>query len=114
MLIGACALTKTMSYDVDYNDEHAISMRSLVLLFAAGAVAAFIVLAFFVFPISNLIRQEVTEVVTVMIRTDSTCVVEGSDSRPRTIENCSYNVGDSVTISYKEGTVPILRHSRAN
>ena len=103
-----------MSYEVDYNDEHAISMRSLVLLFAGGAVAAFIVLAVFVFPITNLIRQQVTETATVIIRTDATCVVEASDSRPRTIENCSYNVGDSVTISYKEGTVPILQHSRAN
>jgi hypothetical protein len=86
-------------------------MRSLVLLFAAGAVAAFIVLAFFVFPISNLIRQEITEEASVVIKQDATCVVEGSDSRPRTIENCAYNLGDRVMISYNDGTLPILKHS---
>ena len=101
-----------MSY-LDYNDEHAISMRSLVLLFAAGAVAAFIVLAFFVFPISNLVRQEITEEASVVIKQDATCVVEGSDSRPRTIENCAYDPGDTVMISYNEGTVPIIWHSLA-
>jgi hypothetical protein len=103
-----------MDYDVDYSDEHAISMRALVLLFAGGAVGAFVVFAVFVFPISNLVRAEVTEEATVIIKSNSVCIVEGSDSRPRTIEDCSYSLGDVVVISYKEGTVPILTHATAN
>jgi len=102
-----------MDYDVDYRDEHAISVRALILLFSAGAVAGFIVLATFVFPLSNLIRDEVSEQATVLIKQDTTCVVEASDQRPRTIENCSFDAGDSLLISYKEGTLPILSASRA-
>ena len=103
-----------MAYDIDYKDEHAISMRALVLLFAGGAIGAFIVFAVFVFPISNLVRAEVTEEATVIIKSNNVCIVEGSDSRPRTIENCSYSPGDVVVISYKEGTVPILNHATAD
>ena len=101
-----------MDYDVDYRDEHAISMKALIILFSGGAVAAFVVLALFVFPISNLIREEITEVATVIIKEEGTCIVEASDMRPRTIQDCNLTVGESVIISYKEGTLPIIRYSR--
>lgn len=32
-----------------------------------------------------------------------TCIVEASDGISRTINNCSYQKGDNITISYKQG-----------
>jgi hypothetical protein len=68
-----------------------------------------IVLGIFVFPIKNLIREEVTSDVKIVSKNNGICVVDTSD-HPRGINNCSYNVGDTVIVKYKEGTVDILSH----
>ena len=34
-----------------------------------------------------------------------------SDHEPRTIQNCPYSKGDILTITYKQGTVPIQKYT---
>jgi hypothetical protein len=59
-----------------------------------------------------LFAPSITEEVSVVIKNDedSTCVVEGSDRVPRTISNCPYNSGDTVSITYKPQQPSIERH----
>jgi hypothetical protein len=67
----------------------------------------------FGFPIRDLIRAEVTDDAKVVIKdhNTNTCIVESSlDHEPRTIQNCPYNKGDTLTITYKKGTVPIVKY----
>lgn len=40
-------------------------------------------------------------------------MVEGSDRVPRTISNCPYNTGDTVSITYKPQQPSIERHELA-
>jgi hypothetical protein len=63
----------------------------------------------FGFPIKDLIRKEVTDQAKVVIKDNNTntCVVESSiDHEPRNIQNCPYNKGDTLIITYKQGTLP--------
>ena len=39
----------------------------------------------------------------VQIKQGDTCVLEASDCVPRSIDNCPYQVGENVTINYKQG-----------
>ncbi|HEY7111282.1 MAG TPA: hypothetical protein VH415_17780 [Nitrososphaeraceae archaeon] len=73
----------------------------------------FAVQAMFGFPVKDLIRSEVTGDAKVVIKdhNTNTCVVESSlDHEPRTIQNCHYNKGETLTITYKKGTVPIEKY----
>jgi hypothetical protein len=91
-----------------------ISGAKLAILACIIMVGGFFaVQAMFGFPIKDLIRNEVTEDTKVVIKdhNTNTCVVESSvDHEPRTIQNCHYNKGDTLTITYKRGTVPIEKY----
>ena len=63
----------------------------------------------FVFPIKNLIREDVSAQVKVINRNNGVCVVDTPD-HPRGINNCNYNIGDTVIVNYKEGTADISNH----
>jgi hypothetical protein len=53
----------------------------------------------------------VTEEASVIIKDDDgTCIVEGSDDVPRTISNCPYYIGDTLSITYKPQQPSIERH----
>jgi hypothetical protein len=41
---------------------------------------------------------------------DGTCVVEGSDNVPRSISDWPYNVGDTLSITYKPQQAAIEGH----
>ncbi len=66
-----------MGYEIGYSEDSGISGRKMAALFGLFAFAAFLVL--FVFPIKNLIRDDVTKTVSVVIKQDGPCVVETSD-----------------------------------
>ena len=55
----------------------------------------------------NLFSKAITEDVPVKLKKDNECVVEASDSIPRVISNCSYSVGDILSVTYKP-TQPTL------
>jgi hypothetical protein len=89
---------------------HDISPKRLaIIIIAAGVI---IVFALSGFQARNLFAPSITEDAQVIIKNqqDGTCIVEGSDRVPRTISNCPYNTGDTVSISYKSEQPSIERH----
>src|SRR6185437_9440019 len=93
-----------MGYDEfdSYSSSSALSRMSgkklaaLVILVVIGAF--FVIQALFGFPIKDVFRK-------VVIKDDSgTCIVEASDHQPRSIPNCLYKVGDTIIVTFKEGT----------
>ena len=85
------------------------STKKLILIFGIIAIGAFIILSIFVFPIKNLIREEITAEVKILSKNDGICVVDTAD-HPRGISECPYKVGDMVIVKYKEGTSDIISH----
>jgi hypothetical protein len=89
---------------------HDISLKRLaIIIIAAGVI---IVFALSGFQARNLFAPSITEDAQVIIKNqqDGACIVEGSDRVPRTISNCPYNTGDTVSISYKSEQPSIERH----
>ena len=100
-----------MGYDEfdSYSSSSALSRMSgkklaaLVILVVIGAF--FVIQALFGFPIKDVFRKDVTVDAKVVIKDDSgTCIVEASDHQPRSIPNCPYKVGDTIIVTFKEGT----------
>lgn len=79
-----------------------------IFLIAGGVVAVFLISGFQARDV--LFASSVTEDVTVEIKEGSECIVEPSDRVPRTISNCEYNVGDTVSVTYKADRPGIERH----
>lgn len=98
-----------MSFDYDTNNSQEPSTKKLLIIFGIIAFGAFIILGVFVFPIKNLIREEVTVETKIVNKNNGICVVDTPD-HPRGINNCAYNKGDTVIVKYKEGTTDILSH----
>jgi hypothetical protein len=98
-----------MSYDYDTFHSNEPSTKKLLIVFGSIALGAFIILALFVFPIKNLIRDEISAEAKILSKSNGICVVETSD-HPRGINNCIYNVGDTVVVKYKEGMSDIISH----
>jgi hypothetical protein len=73
------------------------------LVFGGAFLVAGIVLSTMVFPFWHLIREDVFEDVVILNNDNGTCFVETIDSIPKTIENCVFEPGDSVTIKFGEG-----------
>lgn len=89
---------------------HDLSLKTLaIILIAAGVLIVFAISGF---QARILFAPSVTEDAQVSIENeqDGSCIVEGSDRVPRTISNCPYNVGDTVSITYKPEQPPIERH----
>ena len=88
---------------------HDLSLKTIaVIMIAAGVI---IVFALSGFQARRLFAPSITEDAQVSIKNqDGTCVVEGSDRVPRTISNCPYNTGDTVSITYKAEQPSIERH----
>lgn len=85
-----------------------ISLKKLaIILIAAGVILVF---AFSGFQARNLFAPSVTEEAQVTIKQGDKCVVEGSDRVPREVQNCPYNEGDTVSITYKSQQPSIERH----
>jgi hypothetical protein len=100
-----------MSYGTSTSPEP--STKKLVIVFVAIAIGAFVILGIFVFPVKNLIREEVTAEVKVTTKNDGICVVDTTD-HPRGINQCPYKIGDNLIIKYKEGTSQIISHKLKN
>jgi len=79
------------------------SSQKTSLVFVGAFVTAGIVLSTMVFPFWNLIREDVYEDVIILANNDGICYVETSDNIPKTIEDCTLNVGDKIIIKFGEG-----------
>jgi hypothetical protein len=99
-----------MGYDFDSSDQQGIAGKKLVIIFALAIIGAIFFIQFlFGFPLKELVRENVKEEAKVISKNDSICVIETSD-HPRTISDCKYQIGDWLTVTYKNGTEPIEKH----
>ncbi len=70
-----------------------------LLLIAAGIGIVFLISGF---QAKNVIfAPNITEQTQVIIKEQGTCTVQANDDVPRTIDNCPYDVGDTISITYK-------------
>lgn len=80
-----------------------------IILIIAGVVIVFLISGFQVRDV--LFAPNVTEETEVIIKDEEgTCTVQAEDDVPRTINNCTYDVGDIVSITYKREQPAILDH----
>ncbi len=89
---------------------HDISLKKLaIIIIAAGIIIVFAISGF---KARNLFAPSIIEDAQVVIKNeqDGTCVVEGSDRMPRTISDCQYNMGDTVSITYIPEQPSIEKH----
>ncbi|MFY9797104.1 MAG: hypothetical protein WAJ93_15585 [Candidatus Nitrosopolaris sp.] len=56
------------------------------------------------------VRSDVTGQVKVVTKSEGTCVVIGSDQHPWGISDCPFKIGDTLIITYKQGTTPIEKY----
>jgi hypothetical protein len=85
--------------------------KKMALLVALVVIGGFFgVQAMFGFPIKDLFRSDVTDQVKVVTKSEGTCVVIGSDQHPRGIPNCPFRVGDTLIITYKQGTALVEKY----
>ena len=78
-----------------------------ILFIVAGVVVVFMLMGG---SLTQLFSSSIQEIVQVQIKQGDTCVVEASDAVPRSIDNCPYQLGENVTINYKQGIPPIENH----
>jgi hypothetical protein len=107
-----------MGYDSGFDSDSDTSIFSRmsgkelgIIIIIAIIGGFFAVQAMFGFPIKDLIRKEITEEAKVILKgQEGTCVVEGSDQQPRGIPNCPYKIGDTLIVTFKQGTAPIEKY----
>lgn len=105
-----------MGYD-EYDHDSSIFSKMSGKKMAAFAIivifgAFFGIQALFGFPLlKDLLRKEINDNAKVVIKdSKGNCIVEPSDHQPRSIPNCPYNVGDTLVVTFKEGTEPIEKY----
>ena len=74
-----------------------ISPAKLALIFGIAAVA--IIFALLGSSAKSLFSGSITDDAIVKIKEGNNCVVEGADRIPRVINDCSYNVNDTILIT---------------
>ncbi len=81
-----------------------------VVLIAAGVGIVFLISGFQARDV--LFAPSVTEESQVIIKDEQqgTCTVQAEDDVPRTITDCPYDVGDTISITYKREQPPISEH----
>lgn len=79
--------------------------RNLTVLFCIVAVAIVAFFAVSMFKDTTLVRDSVTEDVTIIGKTNGNCVIDTVDPvmSSKTVSNCDLEVGTKVTAKYKKG-----------
>lgn len=85
-----------------------ISPAKLALIFGIAAVA--IIFALLGSSAKSIFSGSITDGAIVKIKEGNNCVVEGTDRIPRVIKDCSYNVNDTILITYKAQQPAIEKH----
>jgi hypothetical protein len=107
-----------MGYDAGFDSDsntsifQRISGKELAIIVIIIIIGGFFaVQAMFGFPIKDIFRKEITEETKIVLKDQQgTCVVEGSDQRPRGIPNCPYDIRDTLIVTYKQGTASIEKY----
>jgi hypothetical protein len=80
-----------------------------IILIIAGVVIVFAISGFQARDV--LFAPNITEETEVIIKEQGTCIVQAEDDVPRTIVDCPYDIGDTISITYKREQPPILQHN---
>jgi hypothetical protein len=101
-----------MGFESDSSEFERISTKKLAILFGLAFLGAFMVIQMVQgFPLADLLfRQTTTEEVNVSLKQEDVCVVEPADGQPKSIQNCPYNVGDTLIVTYYEGSTNVESH----
>ena len=89
-----------------------ISPKKLAIIFVVAGVV--IVFALLGSSAKSLFSSSVTENVNIKLKQGSECIVEPSDKVPRTIRDCQYAIGDSLSVTYKPQQPTIEKYSFNN
>jgi hypothetical protein len=103
-----------VSYGSDDTSEFGkMSTKKLAILFGLAFFGAFMVIQMIQgFPLVELFtRQTTTEEVPILLKNGDVCVVEPRDSQPKAIQNCQYEVGDVLVVTYYEGSTNVESHT---
>jgi hypothetical protein len=76
-----------------------------IILIAAGAAIVFAISGFQARDV--IFAPNITEETQVIIKEGT---IQAEDDVPRTISDCTYDVGDTISITYKREQPPILEH----
>ena len=85
-----------------------ISFGKLAIIFIIAGVV--LVVAILGPSATNLFSDSITEEAEVKMKQGDNCIVEADDRIPRMISDCSYNVNDTVLITYKPNQPIIEKH----
>ncbi len=98
-----------MGYPSDSSEFERMSTKKLAILFGLAFFGALMLIQMIQgFPLAQLFtRQIVTEDVKVSIKNGDVCVVEPSDGQPKDIQQCSYNKGDTLVVTYYKGNTKL-------
>lgn len=101
-----------MGYPSDSSEFEMMSTKKLAILFGLAFFGAFMVIQMVQgFPLAQLFtRQTVTEEVPVSIKNGDVCVIELADGQPKEIQQCTYNEGDMLVVTYYNGTTKLESH----
>ena len=101
-----------MGYESDSSESGRISTKKLAVLFGLAFLGAFMVIQMIQgFPLAQLLfRQTVKEEVRVSIKQGDVCVIETADSQPKSIPGCHYNIGDTLIVTYYNGSTKVESH----
>jgi hypothetical protein len=80
-----------------------------IILIIAGIIIVFAISGFQARDV--FFSPNITEETEVIIKDEQgTCTVQAEDDVPRTISDCPYDVGNTISITYKREQPPILEH----
>lgn len=98
-----------MGYPSDSSEFERMSTKKLAILFGLAFFGALMLIQMIQgFPLAQLFtRQIVTEDVKVSIKNGDVCVVEPSDGQPKDIQQCSFNTGDTLVVTYYKGNTKL-------
>ena len=102
-----------MGYASDSSEFERMSTKKLAILFGLAFFGAFMVIQMIQgFPLAELFtRQVVTGEVQVLTKNgEGVCVIETPDERPKEIQGCTYNEGDTLFVTYYEGATKVESH----
>jgi hypothetical protein len=85
-----------------------ISYSKLAIIFIIAGVI--LVMAILGSSATSLLSDSITEKAAVKMKQEGNCIVEAKDRIPRMISDCSYNVNDTVLITYKAKQPAIEKH----
>jgi hypothetical protein len=93
----------------DSSEFERMSTKKLAILFGLAFFGVFMVIQMIQgFPLFQLFtRQTVTEEVEVSIKNGDVCVVEPADRQPKDIQNCPYEKGDILIVTYYEDSTKL-------